>query len=254
MHVRWLIGLGLMGLATAARPMVSSPVRANRPWLNELTATPPTSRVTDLAGVLGPPSRARLESRLAALEERTGSQGAVVILPDLRGDSIEDLANRLFERWGIGRKDRDDGWLLLIAIAERRARIEVGYGLEGVIPDAVAGRILDQYLVPAFREGAFARGIEDVVEVISQRITGGGSEAARAPPAPSSNPSVAPAAPSWVIIVVLLIWFLVWLRHPWIPIIFIGSGSYRVGGGFGGRSFGGFGGGLSGGGGATRGW
>ena len=254
MHLRWLIGLGLVGLATAAGAMVGSPVRANRPWLDELTATPPTSRVTDLAGVLDPPSRARLENRLAALEERTGSQGAVVILPDLRGDSIEDLANRLFERWGIGRKGKDDGWLLLIAMAERRARMEVGYGLEGLIPDAVAGRILDQYLVPAFRKGAFARGIEDVVEAIGQRIAGVGSGAARAPPVPRPNPSRAPAAPSWVIIVVLLIWFLVWLRHPWMPIIFMGPGSYRVGGGFGGRSFGGFGGGLSGGGGATRGW
>jgi len=130
-----------------------------------------TGRVVDAAGVLDPGNRKSLVARLEALEAATGDQLVVATVGSLRGDSIESYANRLFNIWKLGRKDRNNGVLLLVAPSERKVRIEVGYGLEATLTDAVAKLIIEQSVVPRFRSGDVAAGIshavDDIVSVLS---------------------------------------------------------------------------------------
>ncbi|HVS66423.1 MAG TPA: TPM domain-containing protein [Thermoanaerobaculia bacterium] len=129
-------------------------------------------RVNDLAGMLDAGERDRLEQALASFEEETGSQVVVLTVPSLEGDSLEDFSIRVVETWQLGREGVDDGALLLIAEAERRMRIETGYGLEGVLTDAASRRILDRVITPRFRAGDFAGGIEAGVDAMLSVIRG----------------------------------------------------------------------------------
>ena len=130
-----------------------------------LVDVPPyTARVVDLTSTLSPAEKAALESKLADFEERKGSQIAVLIVPTTEPEAIEQYALRVAEAWKPGRKDIDDGALLLVAKNDRALRIEVGYGLEGALPDAIANRIVEDVIVPRFRAGDFAGGIEDGVD------------------------------------------------------------------------------------------
>lgn len=128
--------------------------------------------VMDYAGLLSPTEKAKINRKIWALEKNSGSQLAVLILPDLQGHEIVEYGVTIMEEWQLGRKGVDDGVLLLIALQERAMRIEVGYGLEGAIPDLIAGQILNQYLTPAFRAGKFAEGIELAVDAIIAQIEG----------------------------------------------------------------------------------
>lgn len=128
--------------------------------------------VMDYAGLLSPTEKAEINHKIWALEKNSGSQLAVLILPDLQGHEIVEYGVTIMEEWQLGRKGVDDGVLLLIALQERAMRIEVGYGLEGAIPDLIAGQILNQYLTPAFRAGKFAEGIELAVDAIIAQIEG----------------------------------------------------------------------------------
>ncbi|HVS13784.1 MAG TPA: TPM domain-containing protein [Thermoanaerobaculia bacterium] len=129
-------------------------------------------RVNDLAGMLDPDEVARLEQALAAFEQETGAQVAVLTVPSLEGEEIEDFAIRVVETWELGRQGVDDGALLLVARDERRLRIEVGYGLEGVLTDAASRRILDRVITPHFRQGDFGGGIEAGVGAMLATIRG----------------------------------------------------------------------------------
>ena len=120
----------------------------------QLVAVPPlTARVTDLTGTLADAEKAALDSRLADLDTRKGSQIAVLIVPTVRPEAIEQFSMRVAENWKLGRKGVDDGILLLVAKDDREVRIEVGYGLEGAIPDATANRVIDEFILPRFRAG-----------------------------------------------------------------------------------------------------
>jgi uncharacterized protein len=138
--------------------------------------------VVDLADLLPAGSEARLDARLRMLEQEEGAQVAVLTIPSLEGEVIEDYSLRVAETWALGRGEFDDGVLLLIARDDRQMRIEVGYGLEGTIPDVAAGRIIDGVLSPRFREGDFGGGVEEAVDVIARLIAG---EDALPPPAPT---------------------------------------------------------------------
>ena len=118
-----------------------------------------TRYVTDRAGVLGESAEAELESRLRAYDEQTSSQFVVVILSDLEGEGIEDAAMRIAEANRIGVKGRDNGLLFLVAIGDRKMRFEVGYGLEGVLTDALTSAIIREIVAPRFRDGDYAAGI-----------------------------------------------------------------------------------------------
>ncbi len=115
--------------------------------------------VTDRAGLLSPSSRAGLETVLRAFEEKTSNQVVVATFPSLEGDSLEDFSMRLAEAWKAGQKRKDNGVIFLIFKNDRKIRIEVGYGLEGVLPDALAGQIISQVVAPYFRKGDYSGGI-----------------------------------------------------------------------------------------------
>jgi uncharacterized protein len=152
-----------------------------------------TGRVVDQAGVLDAPVRAALEQQLADLEAKTTDQLVVATVRSLEGTTIEDYANRLGRQWKLGQKDKNNGVLLLVAPGDRKVRIEVGYGLEGALTDAVSKYIISESIVPHFRSndmaGGIARGVDDIIEV----LTGDASEWQR---------RAAKAQPSWFMRVV----------------------------------------------------
>jgi uncharacterized protein len=119
----------------------------------------PQGDVTDLADVLDGDAKAEAEARIRQAETKSGAEIAVATVPSLDGMSVEEYGNRLFNHWGIGKKGRDNGVLILVAPAERKIRIEVGYGLEPVLPDGLTGEIIRNDALPAFRDGAYGRGI-----------------------------------------------------------------------------------------------
>ncbi len=139
----------------------------------DLQPVPPlTARVVDLTGTLSAVQRQSLEERLRAFEQRKGSQVAVLIVPRIAPETIEQYAIRVADQWKIGRSKIDDGAILLIAKEERQLRIEVGYGLEGALNDATAKRIVDDIVVPHLRSGDFAGGIDAGVDRILRVIDG----------------------------------------------------------------------------------
>jgi len=130
------------------------------------------ARVTDLTGTLTPDQSAALEQKLAAFEARKGSQIAVLIVPTTQPEAIEQYSIRVAEQWKLGRKGVDDGALLLVAKDDRTLRIEVGYGLEGVLPDVVAKRIIADIIVPRFKAGDFYGGIDAGVDAMIRVVEG----------------------------------------------------------------------------------
>jgi uncharacterized protein len=178
---RWLAAAALALMALAA------PVAAQTPDFPALTG-----RVVDEADILTDRMRVELISKLATLEAKTGDQLVVVTLRSLRGQTIEQYGVALGRRWQIGQKDKNNGVLLIVAPTERKVRIEVGYGLEGTLPDAVAKYIIEQTILPHFRAsdmaGGIVRGADDIIKVLS----GDAAEwKKRAAPSAPSFPGVA---------------------------------------------------------------
>ncbi|MBH9341851.1 YgcG family protein [Pseudomonas aeruginosa] len=138
----------------------------------EWGALPLSARVVDTTNTLDEATRLRLGERLAALERRRGAQIAVVMLATTGSLDIETFADKLFQAWKLGRKTVDDGLLLVVAKDDRRMRIEVGYGLEGAVPDVVAGRIIRERMAPAFRQGDYAGGVEAAVAELIRLVDG----------------------------------------------------------------------------------
>ena len=132
----------------------------------------PQGYVSDYAGILSSSARVQLESVLSQFEKETSNQVVVVTFPSLEGESLEDFSIRLAEKWKIGQKGKDNGVIFLIFRDDRKMRIEVGYGLEGVLTDATSGAILNQIVRPRFREGKFDEGISEGVQAIIQATRG----------------------------------------------------------------------------------
>jgi uncharacterized protein len=130
------------------------------------------ARVTDLAGLLSPEEIAALDSKLRDLEVSDSTQVAVLIIPSLEGEALEDFSERVATAWRLGQKGRDNGALLLIALKERGLRIEVGYGLEAKLTDARSRRIIQDEIVRYFRQGSFYQGIDAGVTAIVQTVRG----------------------------------------------------------------------------------
>lgn len=140
---------------------------------------PLTGRVVDAANLLPPEVEARLTAKLEALEAQSQRQLVVATVPDLNGYDIADYGYQLGRHWGLGDKERDDGALLLVAPNERKVRIEVGYGLEGYLTDALAALIIQNTILPAFRNGDFAGGIEAGTDAIIAQLQLPPEEAAK---------------------------------------------------------------------------
>ncbi len=137
-----------------------------------LDVPPLRGRVNDYAGVMSQDQARSLESQLAQFEQETGHQVAVLTIPTLDGEDIEGFSIRVAESWKIGKKGFDNGVILVVAVKDRRLRLEVGYGLEGVLPDAIAKTITSNYIVPSFRSqdyaGGIIAGIDAVLKVIKK--------------------------------------------------------------------------------------
>jgi uncharacterized protein len=154
-------------------------------WGGDMVAIPALSaRVTDLTGTLAADRAAALDAAMAAIEREKGAQIAILMLPTTQPETIEQFGIRLAEAWKIGRKGVDDGVIVIVAKIDRKMRIEVGYGLEGAIPDAIAKRIVAEQMAPRFREGDFAGGLRATVATLDKVIRG---EALPAPVAPAAQ-------------------------------------------------------------------
>ncbi len=131
-----------------------------------------TGRVVDKTGLLTPPQRQGLEARLNSLEASKGAQVAVLLVPTTGDETVEQFALKVAERWKLGREAVDDGILFLVALEDRAIRIEVGYGLEGAVSDAISKRIIAEIVTPHFREGNYFAGIDAGVESLVRVIEG----------------------------------------------------------------------------------
>ncbi|MBL8772840.1 MAG: TPM domain-containing protein [Phenylobacterium sp.] len=239
-----------------------------------------TGRVVDEAGILSPATEQKLTAELAALEQKTGRQVVVATLSSLQGYEIEEYGYQLLRTWGIGRKAEDDGAILIVAPNERKVRIEVGYGLEPVLTDALSSLILQRRILPAFKAGDLEKGVVDGAEAIIAQL-GLPPEEARAQIAQAEAQQAAsrPAGGGggdlpWVIIaIVVVFWVLGGVTRVfgarrrfggnglwWLLPLILSSSSRRGGGWSGGgggwSGGGGFsgGGGSGGGGGASGSW
>ncbi|PZT11671.1 dehydrogenase, partial [Stenotrophomonas maltophilia] len=130
------------------------------------------SPVVDTTGTLDAAQKQALVQQALDLQQRKGSQLQVLVVPTTQPEDIAQYTTRVFDQWQIGRKGVDDGVLLVVAKDDRRVRIEPGYGLEGAIPDAIANRVIQEYLVPRFRSGDYAGGITDATAVLVKLIDG----------------------------------------------------------------------------------
>jgi uncharacterized protein len=240
-------------------------------WLLPLAAAPVfpelTGRVVDDAGLLSYPEEVAVTADLKALEDKSSDQVVVVTLPSLQGYSIEDFGYQLGRHWGIGTERFDNGVILLVAPNERKVRIEVGRGLEGTLTDALSKIIIENAILPRFREGDFAAGIKDGVRDIILVLTGDAAEVEQRGKArrDADNPTL-----DWILVI---LWLAIWLwiaysiwrgvryatrakRGPTGSILLPGTTWSAGGWSSGGSSGGGFsgGGGSFGGGGASGGW
>ncbi|MBI3076665.1 MAG: TPM domain-containing protein [Deltaproteobacteria bacterium] len=269
----WLL-VGLAGLASASRAGSGE----------EPPVPPPSAPVVDLVGVLPAGSRAELLDLARTVERQTGAELAVLVLPSTEPQTIQEYSVRVFERWRIGKRGRDNGLLLVVATADRRAWITTGYGLEGILPDSLVGEVRDRVILPAFRQGEYGRGIVAGMTALAEVILKAGPDGARPPaarPAPGRGlPLWGGSIPLLVLLGGLFLVFLLLQRRqagvrgwrgrrlardnaggfpPFIvfpggPGGFWGGGGGWSGGGFGAGDFSGFGGGDTGGGGAGGEW
>jgi uncharacterized protein len=132
--------------------------------------TPTAYRINDFAGVLTPQTKEQLESKLRIFEKETTTQIVVAIFPSLEDESLDDFVNRMFIAWKIGQKNNNNGVLLAIFTNNRKVRIEVGYGLEGKLTDAISSRIIRHELMPEFKAGNYDRGVEKTIDAITKVV------------------------------------------------------------------------------------
>ncbi|WP_457089102.1 TPM domain-containing protein [Microvirga sp. P5_D2] len=228
-----------------------------------------TGRVVDAANILKSEERAALEAKLKAYEDKTSDQVVVATVTSLDGTSVEDYANRLFRHWQLGQKKNNNGALLLVAPNERKLRIEVGYGLEGALTDALSKVIITTAIAPQFQKGNFAGGIDAGVDAMLSILTGDAEEWQRRAEVREDNSTSFDPAIAFIILMILFFLISRMMRgaqssrgirrrrgSPWIVTTGSGGGWSGGGGGWSGGSGGGFsgGGGSSGGGGASGSW
>jgi uncharacterized protein len=240
-------------------------------YANTPTTLKQQGYITDYAQVLTIGQKQSLTRISTIIEQKTGAQLATLIIPEM-GDNwtIEGYANQIFESWGIGQKGQDNGLLFLIALKEKKLRIEVGYGLEGHLPDGKAGEIRDQFILPHFKEGNIQKGIISghfaLASVIATAFNVQITQADIQPVSHQKRSQPTQSSPFQNMMLLLIIGLIIigMIKSPTFRAFMFGMliasafsrGGYRRSsmGHFGGGGFGGFGGGLSGGGGASGGW
>ncbi len=233
-----------------------------QPWLLKAGDIPekpePARFVNDFAGILGAQEQQALEAKLKGYSDSTSTQIAVVIVTSLNGYDVADFSYRLAESWGIGQKGKNNGLLILIAPNERKMRIEVGYGLEAVVPDAKAKWIIDEIMKPNFKANNYYAGIDGAIDALINKASGeykrDGTE--------TDYRKKGSSGMSWVVVIVIIIFIIISMfnkggRNGTTRYssggMFLGGGGFGRGSGGGGGGFG-FGGGSFGGGGAGGDW
>ena len=218
-------------------------------------APAPGTYVNDFAGVMDAQTIGSLNAVLADLDAKAKAQVAVLAVKSLGGADIETYAAETYKKWGIGDKKTSRGVLLLVAVDDHKSRIEVGYGLEGILTDGLTGSIQDKYLIPYFKAGDYSTGIARGSLAIASVIAGNSGVTLSGKFAESGQGNAAPMSPGQKILSFIFIAFLIilFIRHPFLAFFFLNTMT-RSSGGFGGGGFGGFGGGSSGGGGSSRSW
>ena len=213
----------------------------------------PQGYVSDFARVISAQDKDLIASLAQGLEEKTTDQMAVVTINSTQPDTIEGYAVELFKRWGIGHKGKDNGILLLVAVQDHKVRIEIGYGLEGTLPDVISNKIIRDIMVPSFKSGQYSTGIKNGAVAIASVIGGKGLDTGVHEGSSEAPPTI------WVFFAIMMIVMFLRMFGGVVgggPTRGYWGGGYIGGGGFsgGGGGFGGFGGGMSGGGGASGGW
>lgn len=238
----------------------------------------PPQAVNDFANMLAPFQKQALEQKIRAYNDSTSSAIVIITVPNLQDYDIAEVALKYLRDWGIGTKEKNNGALILVSKEERKARIETGYGMEGVLPDILAKEIIDQRMIPAFKENDYYRGFDNAVDAIIQAAAGEYKSN------PKSKKDDGLPGGAVLFLIIAFIALVVFLSRgggggkgggsymsrkgskdfdalPWFLLGSLlgggggrGSGGGFGGGGFGGGGFGGFGGGSGGGGGASGGW
>lgn len=219
----------------------------------------PTGFVNDFANVLMGSEEDTLTGIIERLEGDTTSELAVVTVRTVKPLTIEEYSVRLFSKWGIGKKDKNNGVLLLVAVEDREVKIEVGYGLEGILPDGKCGEIIRKYIIPEFKNGRYGNGIiagaSEIAGIISGKRVGVAQTSA---PLSETVEKIKDTIRSFMVLFFIIIFVLVSILQMFLPrrrrYWHSGGGYSGSYGGFGGGGFGGFGGGSSGGGGAVGRW
>ena len=245
----WRLAIGIIALLYTALAVFA----VNFPAL--------TGRIVDQENIIPAETRSAIEPKLADLEAKSGIQLVVATVTSLEGQEVEPYANELFRSWKLGEKAKNNGVLLLVAPTERRVRIEVGYGLEGTLTDALSKVIITNAITPRFKSGDFSGGISRGIDDIITVLTTDASEWQKRPSLRLDNQQTTDPA-TWLLIAALiaLVTLLIvspgfrWLFLNLVLNILVSSGGSRSGGGY--SSGGGFsgGGGSSGGGGASGSW
>lgn len=237
----------------------------------------PPRLVNDFASLMTPAQAQAMEQKLVDFDRKTSTQITVVTLNDLEGYAPSDYAQRLFDKWGVGQASKNNGILILVkpktADSKGEAYISVGYGLEGVVPDITAGRIIDSEMLPYFRSGDMYTGIDKATDVL-MKLTSGEFTADQYKGDSDFSSDI---FGGFVLFIIMIMLIMITSRKGkggsggsngsdgssgghggmWVPPIILGGGFGGRGGssgGFGGGGFGGFGGGMSGGGGGGRSW
>ena len=241
----------------------------------DTSALRPHGYVNDFANVVDASSAAALERYCTDVEQSTGAQMAIVTIDSLDGEPIEDVANRLYRQWGVGKKGKDEGVMLLLAVRDHKNRVEVGYGLEPILPDGFVGSVLRE-MRPSLQSGNYGAALQAGASEIGERIAQArGVAIQRTLPrrAPPEGRSRGGAGIPFVLIAMIILFLILgrggrgggFLTGMILGNILGGGrrggwgdgggwGGGGFGGGGGGGGFGGFGGGDSGGGGASGGW
>ena len=236
-------------------------------WAGPAHTAFPSSRgaVNDFAGVLSAGATARMEVLAAEILQKTDTAVVIGIFKSLDGEDPDQFTNELYEAWGIGKKGEDKGVLIMLALEERRVRIETGFGVEGVLPDGLVGSILDRYVVPLLKQDRFEEGMFNAMAATGQVLAkDAGTELTGTMRTQSRQHRGSRRRGSPLSLIPLIIIFAIMMStrsgRRMLPFILLmalsggrGGGGSFGGGGFSG-GFGGFGGGLSGGGGAGRGF
>ncbi|MCU0584135.1 MAG: TPM domain-containing protein, partial [Syntrophales bacterium] len=210
----------------------------------------PAGAVNDFAGVIAAAERDAMENLAREVLQKTGTAVVVATVPTVGDMAADDYATRLYESWGIGKKGEDKGVLILLALKERRVRIETGYGVEGILPDGVVGEILRLHVIPHLKQGDYGKGLSNAVTAVSDAIArnAGVTLTGRPQMQPARPTGGTPVSPFTVLlffIVALLLLFTETGRQLLALLFFSGAG--RGGRHHGGTYYGGWGGGSSGG-------